>query len=269
MGTIRLFAASILLAAALARAQPAPQLTFDVASVKPTPPDAQCGMIQPLPGGGLRVDCLSLQTILTWAYKVQDFQISGGPAWIKSLRWDILAKAQRSEAAAGEPAEFEKMNDSQQQRAMAETRTRLQALLADRFQLAIHRETKDMPAFTLTVAKNGAKLTESANGGGIRRGRGEIVGKGAKMAALASFLAVDLSAPVTDGTGLTGRYDFQLEWTPDRPASAGNPGEPQSLDATGPSLFTAIQEQLGLRLEPHKAPAEVVVIDRAEKPAEN
>src|SRR5262249_47490018 len=115
MRTIGLLAAGVLLTGPV-YAQAAPALTFEIASIKPTPPDAQCGMIAPQPGGGLRVECLNLKTMLMWAYNLQDYQISGGPSWIHEVRWDILAKAARSEAPAGEPPD--KIGDEQQKRAL-------------------------------------------------------------------------------------------------------------------------------------------------------
>lgn len=211
--------------------------TFEVASIRPTPPDAQCGMIEPLPGGSLRIDCLPLNTIVMWAYDVQDYQVSGGPPWASATRWDILAKP-----AAGDASEDINL-----------TRERLRALLAGRFALVLRHEMRDQTTYIMTVAKSGPKLKE-APGGPIRRRAGQIVGNGVTLAALAKFLSVDLRQPVTDETGLTGKYAFTLEWAADPARDAG------------PSVFTAIREQLGLRLDARKAPVETLVIERVSKP---
>jgi uncharacterized protein (TIGR03435 family) len=260
------FAAIPLLANALC-AQTAPGATFETASIKPTPPDAQCGMIQPMPGGGLRIECLNLKTILVWAYDVQNYQISGGPAWAESQRWDILAKPAAMEGATSGPAEYANMDDSHRKQYMSAVRQRLQALLADRFQLALRHEMREQTVYVLAVAKGGPKMKESANqseSAFIKRGRGQITARGAQMEGLIRFLAIDVQRPITDRTGLTRHYDFTLEWTPDPPANAES--HKDSPDASGPTVFTALQEQLGLRLESQKGPVETLVIDRAEKP---
>jgi uncharacterized protein (TIGR03435 family) len=158
----------------------------------------------------------------------------------------------------------------------------LQALLAERCKMMTHRETKDLPVFSLVIAKNGPKLVE-ANPDEItsistsRNGASELItGKARSIADLARWLSVSLGCPVLDMTGLTGKYDFKLEWTPDdaptQPSAGGaasNPPPPASVDSSGPSLFTAIQEQLGLKLESGKGPVEIIVIDHIERPSGN
>jgi uncharacterized protein (TIGR03435 family) len=127
----------------------------------------------------------------------------------------------------------------------------LQSLLKDRFKLALHRETRQLTEYRLVVAKNGSKMHQVADGdgggkpAGIRTGNGLLDAHKMPVAQLAFWLAVDLGLPVLDGTGLMGNYDFKLEWVPD---------EGQVADSTGPSLFAAIQEQLGLKLESMKGP---------------
>ena len=238
---------------------------FETAAIKPVAIDAPCSngsMIQPMTGGGLRVECMSLKPMLTWAYQVQNFQISGGPAWVESMRWNIMAKA---DAAAGAGAlEYEKMSDAQRAQTLERVRRRLQALLAERFQLVIRRESREQAVYSLTVAKGGPKLKESENqsaSGFIRGGRNEVISKGAFLAQLAHFLAIPLRRPVIDNTGLAAHYDFELHWTPEAPP--GGDAQP------GPTVFTAIQEQLGLRLEAAKAPVDLLVIERVEKPVDN
>jgi uncharacterized protein (TIGR03435 family) len=137
----------------------------------------------------------------------------------------------------------------------------VQTLLADRFQLKFHRETRELPIYALVVAKNGAKLhAVSAAGLGVGMGKGRFNGRGADMPTLASVLSNELGRLVFDRTGLSGFYDFTLTFEPD---------DTRAADTAGPSLFTALQEQLGLRLEPQKGPVETLVIDHAEKPSAN
>jgi uncharacterized protein (TIGR03435 family) len=248
---------------AAAFAQPAAP-AFEVASVKPSPPDARGSTYNFTNGGGLTVQNGTLRGIIEMAYDVRDFQISGGPAWLDTARFDIFAKS-----AAGDP----QMQTATRQERIAESRRRLQTLLAERFQLKVHPETKQLPVFALVVGKNGSKLKNLADvaadaGGGISSGCGRMTGTRTQMANLALVLSRQLGRPVLDRTGLTGRYDFQMEWTPDNgpcaaPADGASPGAGSSTD--GPSIFTALQEQLGLKLDSTKAPVEIVVVDHAEK----
>jgi bla regulator protein blaR1 len=220
-----------------------------------------------MPGGGLRVECLSLKTIITWAYEVQDYQVSDGPAWVESTRWTIIATA--GAVDTGNPIDYEKMDDAQRKRSMDLVRLRLQALLAERFHLTLRHEAREQTIYALTIAKSGTKLKESADqsrSGFLRRGRGQIEARGAQLDALAQFLAVDLLRPVVDRTGLSAHYDFKLDWSPDLPGASGSGGRDAGADTSGPTLLTAIQEQLGLRLESRKGPVETLVIEHAEKP---
>jgi uncharacterized protein (TIGR03435 family) len=139
----------------------------------------------------------------------------------------------------------------------------LQNMLADRFKLKLHRETKELPVYVLVVGKNGLKLRESTPGtpSQISMSASHIIGHAVPMQALADHLsnaALQLDRPVIDQTKLVGTYDFTLEWTPDTVPLG---------DASAPSLFTAVQEQLGLKLESRKAPVEIIVVDSAEKVA--
>jgi uncharacterized protein (TIGR03435 family) len=141
----------------------------------------------------------------------------------------------------------------------------LRALLADRFKLAVHTETREMPIYVLVVAKGGSKLVKSnVSGTTINTGRSRITIKGSdnSLALLTYDLAWRLGRPVIDQTGLAGRYEFDLKWTEDDAAAS-------APDSGGPSLFTAIQEQLGLKLEPTKGSVPVLVIDHAEQASEN
>jgi uncharacterized protein (TIGR03435 family) len=153
---------------------------------------------------------------------------------------------------------------------------KLQALLADRFQLSIHRETKEQPLYALVIGKSGSKLQESQSKHDARHmmmGGGDFEGQGVPLEMLTAALSRQLGRPVIDHTRLKGHYDFKLEWTPE-PGQSGGPlppgvEGPPPADLNGPSLFTAIQEQLGLRLESQKGPVDVLVVDRVEKPSEN
>jgi bla regulator protein blaR1 len=253
-------------------------LTFEVASIKPTAADFHGTMFQLQPGGGLRITGANLKTLLAYMYDVREFQISGGPGWINSERYDIVAKPERATGSDSAPADPGKLTDDQRKTFLEQTRQRMQSLLAERFHLSVHRETKEAPVYALAVSKSGSKL-QPAKGGGpdkMRMGRAEITGEAVEIQMLVMPLANILGRPVVDKTGLAGKFDFKLEWTPDPNQSFGNFGPPPPGaeapppgDPSGPSIFTAVQEQLGLRLESEKGPVEMVVIDRVEKPSEN
>jgi bla regulator protein blaR1 len=257
-------------------------LTFEVASIKPSWGDDHRSMIQIQPGGGLRTSGSTLKMLLTLAYDVREFQISGGPGWINTERYDIMAKTGDADVS-GSPDDMRKMTDEQRKTVADKMRERLRALLADRFQLVLHRETKEQSVYALVVAKGGSKLqqSEAAEGTGakgmMRMGRGQLSGQSVGLQMLTQSLSNQLGRPVIDRTGLKGNFDFKLEWTPD-PGQSGGPfggGPPPGADAppppdpNGPSVFTALQEQLGLRLESQKGPVEMLVIDKVEKPSEN
>jgi bla regulator protein BlaR1 len=230
------------------RAQALPSFTFETASVKPGVPGNIGGSTYDFtPGGGLRVTNGTLKGLLETAYDVRDFQISGGPGWVNSERYDILARS-------ASPADIK------------ETRLKVQSLLAERFRLRVHRDTKELPVYVLAVARTGSKLAAGQVASapeGINAGCGQMIGTRTSMANLAVKLSRQLDRPVLDRTGLSGKYDFRLDWTPDTgPCST-------SSSPDSPSLFTALQEELGLKLESTKGPVEVLVIDQVEKPSEN
>ncbi len=243
----------------------ATQSTFEVASVKPSPPDAPGMFVRYLPGGSLRVAGASLKNLISIAYGVRPFQISEGPNWIETERFDIEARAVTT------PTDPPKV--SLEERKTAE---RLRNLLADRFQLTLHTETREQPVYALVVAKGGPKLQESTESENFirRMGRGELKGQGVGLRMLVINLSNELGRGVIDKTGLAGKYSFDLKWTPGQPTTAQLPPPPsgalpQPADLDGPTIFTALQEQLGLRLESEKGPVEVLVIDRAERPSKN
>ena len=212
-------------------------------------------------GPNLTAVGVTLKFLIVHAYNVRAFQVSGGPGWIGTERWDIRAKA---EGIAG-----------RLQRDQFDTMFR--ALIEDRFKLKIHTEIKEMPVYALVVGKNGSRLTPHTGGPEASdSGWGLLNVKKGGTAALANLLSLQLGRTVIDNTDLKGEYDFKLEWTPEPGQgvleSLGLPPDqprPQPADTNGPSIFTAVQEQLGLRLESQKGPVDIIVVDHAEKPSEN
>jgi bla regulator protein blaR1 len=250
------------------------QLTFEVASIKPADPDTRGSSIQLVPGGGLNVTNIPLRTMIALANGVREFQVSGGPGWVGTERFDVTARV--APAATKGQEDLAKMNEGQFKTVRDQSNERLRALLADRFQLIVHKETKDQPIYALVVSKSGAKLQEVKEAEarrGMRIGRGRAEGFGISIEMLAQDLSSLMERPVVDKTELTGKYDFVLEWTPDL-ADARTQGFGDGITSPapapgGPTIFTALQEQLGLRLESQKGPIENIVIDRVEKPSEN
>jgi len=232
--------------------------SFEVASIKPAQPaspDRFTG-IQSLAGGRFNTFSTSLRLLIMYAYNVKDYQVSGGPGWANSETYDIVAKA---DGNATRP----------------QLRLMLQALLKDRFKLALRPGTKDAPIYELMLAKGGSKIQEDTTSAGSRlglTGAGRVAARKASMAMLAELLGTLSGRPVVDKTGLPSTYTFKLDWTPGV-GEGGLPWQPPPdvvpPDSNGPSLFTALQEQLGLRLQSAKGPVESLVIEEAEKPTEN
>ena len=206
--------------------------SFDAASVKP---------IVPKDGADSRTSygefMGSLRFLIRAAYGLDDYRIAGGPKWIDNDKFSVVYKPVGPQA-----------------------NLMLRSLLADRFKLATHMETKELPIYALTVAKGGPRMEKADKPGGTSAGGG-MIGGTMEMSLLTSYLSSTLGRGVIDRTELKGPYTFSLKWTPeDRPATG---------DTSAPSLVTAIQEQLGLKLESTKGPVEILVVDRAEKPTEN
>jgi bla regulator protein blaR1 len=252
------------------------QLTFEVASIKPSDPDAKGSSIQLVPGGGLNIANIPLRTMIALANGIREFQVSGGPGWIGSERFDVTARVDA--AAAKGQEDLAKIPEAQFKTVRDQSNERLRALLADRFHLVVHKETKEQPIYALVLAKNGPKLKEVKEVPGARQGmsmnRGRSEGFAAPMEMVAQVLSNTMGRPVVDKTGLTGKYDFVLEWTPDPGVDARAQGFGDGINTPapapgGPTIFTALQEQLGLRLDSQKGPVENTVIDRVEKPSEN
>jgi bla regulator protein blaR1 len=264
--------------AAVLSAQLPASPAFEVASIKPNKSGDPNGSTNFQTGGRYTARNMAVRALIREAYRLQGFQIVGGPDWIASDRFDILAKAESDlpNSPDGPPQTMFLM---------------LRRLLAERFKLAVHNETRELPVYALVMARSDEKMgpqlrqpaidcstfdfrnspTPPPGGfcGGIQSGPGRFIGKGATMRQLALNLSPRVARIVIDKTGLNRAFDFDLEWTSlpvtsDAPATAG----PAPADL-GPSIFTALQEQLGLKLDSQKGPVEVLVIDRVEHPTED
>jgi uncharacterized protein (TIGR03435 family) len=232
---------------------------IEVATIKPTKPDEQ-GFMLMFRGGRFQTKNVSLSKLLAFSYGVHDKQLIGLPPWAETEKYDIDAKPDTE----GSP-------NRQQFQGM------VQKLIADRFRLTFHRDKRELSVYVLSVARTGAKLTKSENQDGHEnfglRGLGAITVRTATMSNFAAMMQETvMDRPVIDQTGLAGRYDFTLNWTPDDSQFGGMGGKlPPPTDNTNPppNLYTAIQEQIGLKLEATKALTDVMIIDHVEKPSEN
>ena len=238
----------------VARAEsPAKPEVFDVVSIKPAPP-GQRGRGFVTDPGRMRMLNVALGDIIVAAYGVQPFQIANKD--LPKETWEIQATA-HSHPSRVLDERYEGM---------------MQAMLADRFRLKLHRESKVLPVYAIEVAPGGPKLTVSEQPGlSTHSTAGHVTATGASMRDLAYYLSRRLVRPAVDATGLKGLYDFKLDWTPDAGEISGEPPDPdKSAEPTGePSLFTALREQLGLKMSAKKLPVEILVIDHWEKPSEN
>jgi len=253
---IQRLTAVLAIAAGLAHAQ----TSFEVASIKPNTSGERWETVSPLSGGRLTAKNVTVEWIVRTAYRLEPFQIAGLPAWANSERFDVLAKAADSAAT------------------IDQIRPMLQTLLADRFQMTVHRETKDLPIYTMTAAKNGPKLTKAKTAdcsdptrspcGGFRIfKRSQMWGNTVTVKQFAAELTFMMQRSVVDKTGIQGLYDIRVEWTPEH--FGPEPGTEVKPDEANPTLFTAMQEQLGLKLQSDKGPVETVVIERVARPTEN
>jgi uncharacterized protein (TIGR03435 family) len=266
-----LFPVVLLLSQAPANVKPA----FEVVSVNKSTAGLRESMVnQP---GRFAANNLTLRQLIGFAYRPADSQvpqIAGGPGWIADDQWTIEAKVADGDTAAGPET----------------TALRIQSLLEDRFALKLHREMREQSVYALVVDKGGLKMQAadpSVPGqgpppaaprlgpggtlpatfmpvpGGIMAGPGVLLASAVTMTQIANTLNRAVDRPIVDRTDVKGYFNMRLQFTPD-------PGAPAATaDAAGPSIFTAIQEQLGLRLEPSKNPMEVLVIDNVQKPTEN
>jgi uncharacterized protein (TIGR03435 family) len=226
-------------------------LSWDVVSIKPHKELDSGGSMYVRPDG-IEINNLTIHTLLWSAFDVksQD-QFSGWPSWADSDHFDIRAKVA--------PEDAERWHNAHGQDGEAQYRRLMHQILEDRFAFKAHIERRELPVYELVVAKQGSKLKESTpNTGGVSTYRpGSISAKSTRMVGLVVNLSGQVGRVVIDKTGLTGQYDIALTWAPDNQPDAG------------PSIFTALQEQLGLKLQSARAPVDVVVIDHIERPSEN
>jgi len=259
---------------------------YEVASIKRNKSGDDKQRIS-LPPNGFTATNVTLQMLIRVAYGVEDNQISGAPNWLNSENYNVEAKMDSPAVDA-----LRKLSEDQRK---LERERMLQVLLADRLHLTLHRETKELPVYALVIAKNGVKLHKSKLGdtypnglkgpdglpGGptsMRIKPGEVIIQARPVESLAWALSRLLGRTVLDRSGLEGNYDITLQWAPDegqggmlkRPdgSQQGTDNAP-SAESSGPSIFAALQEQLGLKMESQKTPREILVIDNVERPSEN
>jgi uncharacterized protein (TIGR03435 family) len=237
---------------------------FEVASIKRGDPIVRRFFIGTVPGRFMATN-MTARDVIAFAFDMRKEQISGGPAWIDSQRFMIEAKPHDGVTIDGSAG-------------MSNLRRMLQSLLEDRFKLTVHRDTRIEPIYELVVASGGFRLKpiepRSSGPRGIgTNGQGNVTGMAAQMPVLAGFLSGVLGRSVVDKTGVSGQYDFTLTYAPE-PGQTGSPVAPPpegaaQADPNRPTLFTALQEQLGLRLATTRGPVDIVVIDRVERPIGN
>jgi bla regulator protein blaR1 len=218
-----------------------------------------------LQNGNFAARGIDLQMLIRLAYHVQDTQIAGGPDWLTSQKYDIDAKLDDTSAKA-----LQNRNSGEPE---LDSPRLLQSLLADRFKLALHSEGRSLPVYDLVLDSNGPKLKDAGDVRMLRMGPGQLTSGGIPIELLAQDLAMRLGSTVIDKTGLKGNYAFSLHWTPDREElerlkqqGVSTTGTGSSAEPSGPPIFTALQEQLGLKLEPRTETVQVLAIDHAEKP---
>ncbi|MFN7992919.1 MAG: M56 and DUF3738 domain-containing protein [Bryobacteraceae bacterium] len=273
-------------------ASPTAVPAFDVVSIKPSKGADNRVMIGIDPSGRFNAENITLKMLLEEAYGIKDSQLLGAPGWAASEHYNIEAKPEESLAAAQR-----KLGPEQHR---AQLQQMLQAMLTDRFQLKVHHESKQLPLYELVIANGGPKIQQSPQTpdeqgppGPMRpdgppprhsirmMGRGHLTINGVDLNMFSDVLSRQLGRVVVNQTGLKGNYDFELKWTPDINeggmfAGGKAPGDSRISsdmapppDAAGPTIFTALQEQLGLKLESKKGPVDTVVIDSVERPSEN
>ena len=232
---------------------------FEAATVKPNQSGQRGSSLPPPIGGRFTATNVSLKDLILYAYHVQDFQLSGGPSWMDSQKYDVVAKA---DGSAPED----------------QVRIMLQKLLVERFRLKVSRQNKEAPIYALVIAKNGLKMAKSSGDckapgtitapcGGFRvRNRSIVTGQNVPLSELVDLLSILTGRVVVDKTALTGKFDIDLKWSPDA-TLAMTAESADSESPNGATLFTALQEQLGLRLESQRGPIAIVVVEDAQKPA--
>ncbi|MDP9050464.1 MAG: TIGR03435 family protein [Acidobacteriota bacterium] len=253
-------------------------VAFDVASIKLNKAlSGHLTISSPPDGDGITITKMSLQTMLMYAYSLQSKDyLQGAPDWAKSDQYDLQAKVADSDVAA-----YHNLNDAQR-------KLMLQALLTESFKMQIHSETKEIESYALVVGKGGPRIKEvkpgDANPDAPKKPDGtpvlgpvlfsaspdQIIGQEVPLSMLARAITAPAGRPVVDKTALTGIYDFTLKWAAERRSAAPSAeGTADASDTSGPSIFTAVEEQLGLKLEPQKETVPILRIDHAERPSPN
>jgi len=224
---------------------------FDVVSIKPSAATNTDKTFHLGPDGSFQAGNYSLKDLIRLGWDVRNFQILGGPGWLDTERYNVQAKPVAPFAAHSTEG-FKQLG------------LMVQAMLAERFQIKVHRQTKEMAVYYLALGKGESKLKRTGDAMDpttrMGDGRGRMWAVKFSMALLANYLGGELGVAVLDRTGLSGVYDLELKWNPDdgrRPTDSG------------PSIFAALQEQLGLKLESGRGPVEVLVVDSAERPSAN
>jgi bla regulator protein blaR1 len=265
---------------------------YDVATIKPAPAESEGRVMMMMTPDGVSISGVPMQMLLREAFRTEDDRLVGVPDWAKKKRYDIQAKVSPEEAPKLEKLKID------------ERRSMILPLLIERFNLRYHHEMRELPGYVLVLAKGGPKMKAvevqdtdlpprppdtgdpKTDNAGVKNppkrmmrlmGPGHVEAEGSDMQGLARVMSLQLGRTVVDQTGLTGNYDYTLKWTPDNappPMPGGGPegGPPRNDnagDAAGPSVFTAVQEQLGLKLEPTKGLVDVIVIDHIDPPSEN
>jgi len=235
-------------------------LSFDVVSIKPNHSGSNVILDLDPPPDGLAVGNMPVRLIISKAFGIREDLISGGPAWVNTEPYDLTAKVAGEDLAAWKALSKDQRNQM------------LQSVLAERFHLVAHTLSRDLPGYTLTIAKNGPLLqaAKPEQQTGFGANAGDFKCEAVSVATLAMLLSEHLQKTVLDQTGLTGRYTFELKWADlnARQRSGASPGdasEPFSL----PALPTALEETLGLKLTSTKLPTTTLVIDHIERPSDN
>lgn len=223
--------------------------SFDVASIRPNPDSTDRAMHR---SPGRLTATASVRALISVASDLPEQQIVGGPDWVGSTRYDIIATATPS------PDQMFVSHDD---------KLRILRLLSERFQLTMHTEKREYPIYALVISKNGIKLLPPTLAsarpgltGGTGRSEGHLAAVNVPLSMLTAFLSQELGRPVKDQTGLTGRYDFKMNWLR---------GEDGPAQQEYPTIYTAVREQLGLRLVSKTGPVDFIVIDHVERPSEN
>jgi uncharacterized protein (TIGR03435 family) len=269
----------------------APRVEFEVASIKPNMSGPGPIMFGAHPGGRFTATNVTVRMLIQTAYRLQPSQVTGGPDWLNTDRFDIVAK--------GDDSDHDGSLGMTSTRPASRIQLMLRSLLADRFKLVVRTETRDLPIYALTLARSDGKPGPALHPStvdcttprkedapdvlklpmdpanpppcGIRLGVGSMLLGGAGLSQLATTLSGVMDRTVVDRTQLSGAFDVRLTWTPDQatPKMAQKMAFAPAVDRDGPSIFTAVQEQLGLKLEPTSGPVEMLVIISAQPPTAN